>query len=71
MSSTRTIKTYEATDPSGKVHRVNSSREINYAAFAKMPNGSYAVRFAKTLDAARRVWGVNVTIPAKAREVQG
>ena len=65
----RTVRTYKAIDPAGREHRVNSSRSIGFAAFAKMPDGSFAVRFAKTLDAARRVWGVNVTIPAKAVEV--
>lgn len=65
-----TVKTYETKDPAGNVRRVKSSRLITAAAFVLCPDGSYGVRFAKDLNAARRVYGARGQV-GKAYPVQG
>lgn len=50
--------TYTATAPDGTRFAIKTKREIGFAVFLKLANGKYHPQFAKTMDAARRVWGV-------------
>lgn len=50
-------KTYRAVAPDGIAYTFKTTRQIAFAMFTLLPDGSYRPFFAKTVDAARRAWG--------------
>lgn len=62
-------RTFDAVDPAGTKHQIATTREIGFAAFLQMPDGTYAVRFAKTAKAARATWGAYRTTVVRATAI--
>lgn len=61
-------KTFRATAPDGQTFALKTKRPIGYAIFLKLKDGTYFPAFAKTPDAARRVWGARGTGLTRAVE---